>query len=301
MKLEYRVLWFDNDPELFDSLDDEIEEMKRSISDWGFIPNVRLVTDPNEFSTWRPFSEIDLVVVDFNLEQHGNGQDFIHDIRSKQIFTEVIFYSAQAASELWNAVREKELEGVYIANKDSVISRILVIGQHTLRKVLDLENMRGIVMAEVGDLDNLLDEILTLAISGVPQDVQNTVFERFHEDALRGLTDLQQALEYFRNAPSIDGLLKLCDSDKRWSNFNRIKKRHDTLKAQSFDNYQVDVLKPRNLLAHGIPEKMQDGTLRFTYRGATYDFNDQVSENLRKSIIQYQKKFTEIRNILISE
>lgn len=302
MKLEYKVLWFDNDPELFDSMGDEIEEMKKTISGWGFIPNVRLVSDPAEFSSWKPFAEIDLVVVDFNLEQHGQGQDFIHGIRSKLVFTEVIFYSAQAASELWDAVRDKELEGVYIANKDNVIPRILVIGQHTLRKVLDLANMRGIVMAEVGDLDNLLDEILTLAIDGVPEEVQLEVFKRFHEDATGGLTGLQQGLIDFEQAPSIEGLLALCadSSTKRWDNFKRIKKRHDYLKSRSFGNYQSDVLKPRNFLAHGVPEKLDDGTLRFTHRNASYDFNDQVSEQLRKMIIQYREVFTDIRNALAS-
>lgn len=300
MKLEYKVLWFDNDPELFDSLDDEIEEMKKTISSWGFIPDIHLVTDPTRFSSWKPFSEIDLVVVDFNLEEHGHGQDFIRSIRSKQVYTEVIFYSAQAASELWDAVRQRELEGVYIANKDSVISRILVIGQHTLRKVLDLANMRGIVMAEVGDLDILLGEIVTLALKGVPEEVQQEVFDRFHEDASGGLTKMQQGLEDFAKAPSIEGLLELCDSDKRWSNFNRVKKRHDSLKSRSFGNYQSDVLKPRNFLAHGIPEKLDDGTLRFTHRGSSYDFNEQVSEQLRKAIIQYRDVFTTIRDILAS-
>ena len=298
MKLEYKVLWFDNDPELFDSMEDEIEEMKKVISGWGFIPDVHLVTDPAKFSSWKPFSEIDLVVVDFNLDQYGQGQDFIHSIRSSEVFTEVIFYSAQAASELWDAVREKELEGVYIANKDNVIPRILMVGMHTLRKVLDLANMRGIVMAEVGDLDILLEQILILAIEGVPENVQQEVFMRFHEDATKGLTGLQQGLVDFEQAPSIDGLIALCDSDKRWSNFNRIKKRDDFLKNRSFGNYQTDVLKPRNFLAHGVPEKLDDGTLRFTHRGAAYEFNDQVSEQLRKTIIQYREAFTEIRDIL---
>lgn len=300
MKLEYKMLWFDNDPELFDSMEDEIEEMKKAISGWGFIPDVHLVTDPAEFSSWKPFSEIDLIVVDFNLEQHGQGQDFIQNIRSKEVFTEVIFYSAQAATELWDAVREKELEGVYIANKDNVIPRILVIGQHTLRKVLDLANMRGIVMAEVGDLDILLGEILALAINGVPKIVQQEVFNRFHEDATRGVGSLQQGLADFAQAPSIEGLLALCDSDKRWTNFNRIKKRHDFLKSRSFGNYQSDVLKPRNFLAHGVPERLDGGTLRFTHRQASYDFSDQVSEQLRKAIIQYREIFTEIRDALAS-
>jgi hypothetical protein len=187
---------------------------------------------------------------------------------------------------------------VYIANKDSVIQRILVVGQHTLRKVLDLANMRGIVMAEVGALDILLEKILTLAIDGVPEEKQLEVFKRFHEDATGGLTKLQQGLADFEQVPSIEGLLALCDSDKRWSNFNRIKKRHDFLKSQSFGNYQADVLKPRNFLAHGVPEKLGDGTLRFVHRGASYDFNDQVSEGLRKTIIRYRKVFTEIRDAL---
>jgi DNA-binding NarL/FixJ family response regulator len=298
MKLEYSVLWFDNDPDLFDSLEDEIEDMRNQISNWGFIPNVKLVIDPEEFSqSWRT-SEFDLVVVDFNLEQHGQGQDFIREIRSKQVFTEVIFYSAQAASELWQAVRDRELEGVYIANKENVVPRILVIGRHTLRKVLDLANMRGIVMAEVGDLDLLLEEILSLAIGGVSPDVQKIVFDRFHKDATRHLTQLQAGLKDFAEAPSIDGLLKLCDSDKRWSNFDRIRARHEFLKGHTFGDYRADVLRPRNFLAHGIPTKLEDGTLRFTYGESEFDFNDQVGEVLRKAIIRYREMFTEIKDAL---
>ena len=105
MKLEYKVLWFDNDPELFDSMEDEIEEMKKVISGWGFIPDVHLVTDPAKFSSWKPFSEIDLVVVDFNLDQYGQAQDFIHSINSSEVVTEVILYSSQSAVELSDAVR----------------------------------------------------------------------------------------------------------------------------------------------------------------------------------------------------
>lgn len=298
MKLTYKILWFDNDPETFDSLADDIHAMKDAILGWGFIPDVQLVTDPQEFRKWKPFSEIDLVVVDFNLEEHGHGQDFINEIRSQSIFTEVIFYSAQAATELWDEVRRHQLEGVYISNRDSVTSRIEMVGQHTLRKVLDLENMRGIVMAEVGDLDLLLEEILMIAITGVAEDIRQEVFDGFHEDATRGVSKLHQGLEDFKNAPSIERLLQLCDSDKRWTNFNRIKKRHDFLKSQTFGNYQAEILIPRNFLAHGIPERQESGALRFNYRGKEYNFDENVSEQLRKSIISYRHLFTDIRDNL---
>jgi hypothetical protein len=122
--------------------------------------------------------------------------------------------------------------------------------------------------------------------------------EPFHEDATRGVSKLHQGLEDFKSAPSIERLLQLCDSDKRWSNFNRVKKRHDYLKSQTFGNYQVDILAPRNFLAHGIPERQDSGALRFNYRGKVYDFDESVSEQLRKSIISYRHLFSEMRDNL---
>ena len=75
-----------------------------------------LISDPEKFMSHEPFHEFDLIVVDYNLEGYGHGEDFIKQIRDHDVFTEVIFYSANPASELWNAVRDKMLEEVAVGD-----------------------------------------------------------------------------------------------------------------------------------------------------------------------------------------
>ncbi len=298
MKLEYKILWFDNDPEVFDSMEDEIDKLKRTIIGWGFLPEIITVNNPESFMSYAPFEDIDLVVVDFNLEGYGAGQEFIARLRDSSVYTEVIFYSANANAELWDAIREKRLEGIYLANKDLVISRIEGVGAHTLRKVLDLGNMRGIVMAEVGDLDRLLEDVFTLAMQDLSQDKQDIVYDNFHKDVHGGMTKQQQALAVFRESPSIDGLLRLCDSGKRWTNYKRVMKHHASMQAYEVGDYQEDILKPRNALAHGIPSPIADGSLRFDNHGSYFDFNEQSSRELRHKIIKYRNIFTQVRDAL---
>ena len=301
MKLEYKILWFDNDPEVFDSMEDEIAELNRTIQGWGFLPEIITVNDPDSFMSHSPFVDIDLVVVDFNLEGYGAGQEFIAKLRDSSVYTEVIFYSANANAELWDAIKEKRLEGVYLANKDLVISRIEGVGAHTLRKVLDLGNMRGIVMAEVGDLDRLLENIFTLAMQGLPQEKQDVVYKKFHTDVHGGMTKQQQALADFLESPSIDGLLRLCDSGKRWTNYKRVMKHHEAMREYVVGDYLEEVIKPRNALAHGIPIQIGDGSLRFDHHGALFDFNEQSSRELRHKIIKYRNVFTRVRDALAVE
>lgn len=300
MKIEYTVLWFDNSQELFDSLSDHIDWLKQSIAEWGFIPNIILVSTPDEFLKFAPYANIDLVVVDFNLEEFGEGQDFIEKVRSNQVYTEVIFYSAQSADELWETIKIKQLEGIYVANKGNIVHRILAVGEHTLRKVLDLENMRGIVMAEVGDLDRLLEDVFSLAMKGISEEHQEAIFRRFHEDAIRQVSSRQQALEAFVNDPSIEQLKELCDSDKRWSNYNRVKKHHEVLKKRNLGNYQAEVLKPRNFLAHGVPQQLDSETQKFIHRGEEFVFSRDSGRALRGKIIEYKCAFQEIIEALES-
>jgi hypothetical protein len=299
MKLQYRVLWFDDSAELFDSLD--WDYLNARITEWGFVPNVDLVTTPDEFLGKAPYSDYDLLVVDYNLEGYGEGQDFIARVREQEVFTEIIFYSSGSTSLLWDAVHSHKLEGIYIANKQTILERILKVGQQTLRKVLDLENMRGIVMAEVGDLDLLLNSILSTAIGDLNEDVRLEIFGRFY-DACSEHHALQKAsLDKFKDAPTVELLLSLCDSDKRWQNYGRAKRHHATLKGVALGDYVLEILRPRNFLAHGVPTMAEDGSCVFKFQGKEYIFSETVSTALRNKIISYKTTFMEIQAALASK
>ncbi len=149
MRLTFSILWFDDSETYFDSLD--LDWLKNEVLSWGFSPKIIQVTTPEDFMSHRPFDIFDIIVVDRNLEGYENGQQFISDLRSNSVYTEVIFYTAGNASELWDGIREKQLEGVFVSTRNDILPKISKVGSQSIRKILDLENMRGIVMAEVGE------------------------------------------------------------------------------------------------------------------------------------------------------
>ncbi len=180
MKISYSILWFDDTEEFFESLD--LDPLKDHIKSWGFSPRIEFVSDPETFMLHEPFHDFDLIIVDYNLEEYEqHGEDFIKRIRNHDIYTEVIFYSANPANELWNAVRDKELEGVFVASRTGVLTKIEKVAEQSVRKILDLENVRGIVMAEVGNIDAQLDEIITSSFTSLESEVQSKIFCKYAE------------------------------------------------------------------------------------------------------------------------
>lgn len=296
MNLNYSILWFDDDKDFFESLDKE--PIETEIASWGFSPKIVPVHNANDFNKHTPFDKFDMIVVDFKLGE-DQGDKFIQDVREQEVYTEIILYSFSESSDLWKAVHDQKLEGVFVTHKSGIERKLLRVARQSVRKVLDLENMRGIVMSEVGDLDALLEDIFIHAMNGITQDQKNNVFDRFHKDTNKQVEQHQSALSAFKNSPSIEKLLELCDSNKRWKNFNRVKEHHALLKSQNLaGDYVQEILWPRNCLAHGIPERRDDGSLLFSFSGKVYPFDDNASQDLRKKILDYKNAFTEIAETL---
>jgi len=297
MNLEFSILWFDDSEAYFESL--PIDELEVEIASWGFHPSIEFVNTAEEFLKHAPFQNIDLIVVDKNLDIYEDGQNFIEKIREHSVYTEVIFYSIGEISHLWDAIQEKRLEGIFVTPRDNVFSKIISVGKQSVRKVLDLENMRGIVMAEVGELDHLLDEIITIGMSSLSTEQQRSIFTRFHTEFIKQSQQLNERLNAFLQNPEIAEMLNLCDSNKRWQNFNRLWKQHEKLKSRErVGEFDKDVLYPRNFLAHGKPEYHEDGSVLFRHQGKDFLFNADEGLMLRQTILRYKDTFSEIRTIL---
>ncbi len=299
MKLTFSILWFDDSDDYFGSLD--MDALKAEILTWGFSPDIKPVTTPEQFLSYAPFKEFDLIVVDLDLEQYGEGQDFIAGLRANAVYTEVIFYTVRNVNDLWDAVREKQLEGVFVSHRSNILPKIFRVGRQSIRKVLDLENMRGIVMAEVGELDHLIDEILTFGITSLPVEQQNSIFKRFLEKAVEQNQNISVRLAKFSERPDLNEMINLSDSYKRWLNFQRLWKSHEKLKGRNtIGDYDAEVLKPRNFLAHGTPEPHKDGGYLFHYQGKAFRYTDEVSLSLRQTILRYKQEFSNILKTLKS-
>lgn len=301
MNLDYKILWYDDHKEYFESLDNDY--ILSEISSWGFRPQIIPIHHPDDLHQHAPFDEFDMLVVDLDLGEDVSGASFIKSVRDLNVYAEIIFYSMKGDDELWQAVSRERLQGVYVVYKKGIDSKLLQVARQSVSKVLDLENMRGIVMSEVGDLDVLLEKIFTLAMKGIAGTQQEQVFKGFVKKAKEPDKKFEDALLAFEQEPTIEKLLQLCDgSDKRVQNYNRVRKHHPLLKdAEGADfakAYQDEVLWPRNCLAHGVPQRMEDKSFLFRHKGKDFVFNEDVSHALRQKILEYRSAFAEIAGML---
>lgn len=293
MKMQYSILWFDDTAEVFDSLD--LDSLKEIIHSWGFIPQFELVLDPHAFMAHAPFGNFDLIVVDYNLEEFGeHGQVFIKKIREHDIYTEIIFYSANPSSELWDAIRKDQLEGVFISNRMNVLSKIENVAHQSVKKIVDLENMRGILMAEVGDIDIMLGSMISRFFSHLDEKEKKIVLAKFNERFLAQHETSQTKILSLAESNNIQDFLDLCDSAKKWMLFRSICKRHPEIKNLNFDDYQEMVLKPRNFLAHGTPEILEENVYIFKYANEEYRYDHNAGRDLRVHIKNFKNIFSSL-------
>lgn len=244
--------------------------------------------------SYKPFQEFDLIVVDYNLEEYGtHGEEFIKKIRDHDVYTEVIFYSANPVSDLWDAVREKELEGVFISSRTAVLTKIEKVSAQSVRKILDLENVRGIVMAEVANIDLKLENIINAAIVDLTDNEQDKIFDKY----VKRIDD--HARSNIKKIASIEknswaSLLLHCDTSRKWNLFRSIAKKHTNIDLSNIDDYSKLVLEPRNYLAHGIPEKQNNGSLLFKRNDGEFVFDESVSTTLRNDLQKFYEIFEKI-------
>ena len=157
MRLKYQILWVENDSDWAESIEDDLKEIVEG--EYGLVLNWDLYSKQDDTIQYNNY---DLILMDLNLETEPSGDLLIKNIRDKEIYTDVVFYSADGLQKIKQKAQALDLEGVYFAgrDKDLFINKIKAVIQTTIRKVQDLNNLRGLVMAEVSELDGMMVDLI---------------------------------------------------------------------------------------------------------------------------------------------
>ena len=115
MKLEYKILWIDNDDKIYKDHQSIIEE---HLIDLGFTPIIEKGTDYQAFDKFESnLEQFDLFLLDYKLDGSQNGNEIIKNIRDEHsIYTDVIFYST-LPDEVRQRIYEDKLNGVYYTSR----------------------------------------------------------------------------------------------------------------------------------------------------------------------------------------
>lgn len=163
MKIRYKILWFEDQ---FDEISATVEAVEDMLGDFGFsadIERVEVVTHEevtriaSNLSGYNPY---DLILFDYQLGGSGysNGVDIANSLR-QELFSDMIFYSATPRAELRKLLYDQNIEGVFTAGRFSFSEDVEPIIEDQIKRISDVNMMRGIVMDEVSRFDRLLREL----------------------------------------------------------------------------------------------------------------------------------------------
>ncbi|MPQ66796.1 MULTISPECIES: hypothetical protein [unclassified Pseudomonas] len=298
MRLDFNVLWVDDQP---NGVAAQIMSIKSKMAAEGFefkprqcttIAQVESAISEDVFT-----DEVDLILVDWDLGNDTHGEDAIERIRQIVQYKDVVFYSGQASVvELRQKVYEKELEGVYCAGRADLVDEVVGVFESLIKKVLDLDHTRGIVMGATSDIDHMVNSCLTLA-HGKLDDAGKA---KFIEEAMRRVAKQVQNIisqgEKLSGSPSVETLFKshmLFTSDHRLRLLASILGMDEfaahTAGVATVKLYRERVVQNRNTLGHAVLVPQGRPSAVIDDSGKTVDILEM--RELRKLILALRTDF----------
>lgn len=300
MNISYEILWIDDQK---DSVQDAVDEISDYIDKQGFEPIIQIASPLDGLDEKLADSKWHLIAMDFTLGGGKTGTELIQKIRSAKHYTEIVFYSSDP-DKLEEDLKSEVLEGVYRASREGtdLEDKIKSIINLTLRRVMDVNTMRGIVMAEVAEMDHEMEDIIRIHHKNLKTIPQSKFIRSILKRVGDSLASNNKKVEQYQKACSIDQCLdhRFIDTSKRRRTVGQV--FSETPEAANDMQLKMltaceDTIKQRNSLAHGRTKWEAGEEIIFSPLGE-FHLKDAIA--LRKTLRAHRKNFTALRMALIS-
>ncbi len=303
MNLEYKILWFDDQPEEVASYADGIKDR---MSRKGFKVDVKWVDrtkDLNKLlSDLRRRSDIDMILMDWNM---GEGQDdgavLAKRVR-RHVYTDILFYSSEKKPKLIKAIYEQGIDGVFCCSREDVVVQAMHVIDTTIKKVLDVNHLRGLVLGAVSGYEAEIQEILEFSLSKL--DGEGVFVDEIKENLIKQIESNKRSVSKL----SKDNVKEVL-SNRSFSAFhqyqalckllNKVSDEEETM-ARLHDlllKYENDVIVPRNALAHAKAYQV-GGEIKFKDRKIT--FGEDELNVFRTKLLMHGENLDDVRSSLTS-
>jgi hypothetical protein len=305
VRLDFNVLWVEDQPAAVAA---QIRAIERKMAEEGFQLRPEMCTNIDEVRGRLADDlfkdEVDLILVDWELGRGVKGQTVITQIRREIYYKDIVFYSAVTdIATLKRASYGEGHEGVYFVQRDELVAEVTDLFYSMIKKVLDLDHTRGIVMGATSDVDHLVRECLMLA-HGLLDDAGK-------DGLLREMVTLLDEKD--------SNSRKQIDALKRVASVERIIAKHIVFTAQDglrilirllqggiagnsetyipkIKSYMNDVIPLRNRLGHQVlsPEGRPTGVVG----GDGDTIGVEELRELRKTLLSARLTFRELHGVL---
>ncbi|MBS1940647.1 MAG: hypothetical protein JST38_07220 [Bacteroidetes bacterium] len=298
MRLDFRVLWIDDLPARVASSEERLTD---HAEEEGFHLDVIWATSLEEAKPHLAndiyLDEVDLVLVDYDLGSGNTTGDIgISEIRKKVAYTDIVFYSAKPIAELQELIYKQQVQGIFFAHRTELAPTLIGLFNSLVKKILDLDHSRGIVMGATSDIDQFVSDHLE-ELSGVlsedhARDALKYALDKI-DKRLKEYGEIRSGLE----GGSINTLLEhheLFPAAYRLGLLKRILSNHfgSSKKAQcdEIGQYINEVPPKRNILGH-VRVVASGGVRKLRDRRGAKEFSAEDLKTLRRSLVRYRALF----------
>jgi len=314
MKLKYKILWVEDNPK---SIRRDKSRIIEYLTDLGFEcidsnpeTDIEIITSFDEFQTkigYSKTSDFDLLLVDLDLGKRvskDEGEEIIRKVRDAKVYSEIIFYSSQY-EELKRKLEFKFVEGIFTSSREELYDKVENIIDVTIKKTQDVNNLRGLIMAEVAELDIIKEEIIEKASVKINnKDLEKYVLNKIKSSGKSCLNKAQKHLDDIDNV-IFKSLFKkpgFVDSNKKaftiGEALEKLNITNPVTKTSFTQPYIDSILTKRNKFAH-IRECMRNdengNQCKFI---DDIPFTEEKCIEIRKEIKSYKQILEEIKNLL---
>lgn len=314
MKLKYKILWIEDE---LDSIERPKNQIQKYLEDdYGFECKDEdiVIKDYDAFEEEFIYEEdgrkrvkdsikdFDLLLVDFTLGEEEQTGDKLIEVIREGIYSEILFYSSNLEA-VKNTLSNSFIDGVFTSDRDHLADKIKKLIQVTIKKVQDVNNLRGLIMAEVSELDIIKEEIIKLA----SQKIDEKKLEKYTLDKIKNSGDsnkktAQKHLDDISNI-TFDSLFEkigFVDSNKKAMTIGEILSKLDITEPvtkQTFTQPYIDnILSKRNKFAHIKECDGIDGDGNPCKMIGDIPFTQEKCIEIRKEIKIYKKILEDIKN-----
>lgn len=262
MRLEFKILWFENQPQ---DVRTQVEEIEEHLSSCGFIPRVAMEIDSTNLKSLSQqqqlFDEFDLVVVDYDLGcEEVNGDQVARAVRRYFGFTDIIFYSGHTTVNLRDLVHKHGIDGVYCMPRPDLAERLGAHIDQVVRRLSRLEAMRGLAMGTVGKCDDELRVLLNELFAQANSEQRDGFISKLDQIVADSLVD---SASLYKESESFEAKLAC----RAVTSFHLQRMALSLLKGvaavkeqrATMTRYDAEVLRPRNTLGHAIETRGEGG------------------------------------------
>lgn len=223
MRLDFNILWVEDQPNQVNS---QRESIERKMRNEGFKLQTKFVGSVEDAENHLGDSvfrdHVDLVLMDYELAGTANGGEGLEVVRERCPFKDIVFYSAKVPTELKKIVADNEISGVFCTHRNDLPDTVLGVFGVLVKKVLDIDHSRGIVMGATSEIDDFIVRAIEAVFSKFDEAAKSRALEiiktdvrkiraTFEEDCakLEALTDISELKSCHRAYTSIKRLILL--------------------------------------------------------------------------------------------